>query len=493
MSIINNYTKAHMMCAFVLFSIYCKGQNLVPNYSFEQHTVACANIAVGGGGATDWISPVINPRFLYTYCNACTSNTCCGVPFNTVSYGYQYAHTGVAYAGVTATVQDNLPQDDNLRDYLQAKLLDTLRANKSYYIAFFMNLDNYYYLATNNVGLLVGDTAIQYYNNLFTPANPQILQYGNPLIIDTFVWVRVGGVYKAHGGEQYITIGNFNDNANTDTVSIDNNNNAGGYFIDDVSVIPLDSMQLKADAGRDTTINKGDSVFIGSRLCGLTNVVWYDSAGAVIDTGAPGFWVSPAASTYYIITQNVNGFYSADTVYITVLNPLPVSITNYQLRITDEVVNSWQTATELNTSYFMVQRSLDGKTFTDIGTVKAVGSGANSYQFIDESPAEGTDYYRLKSVDKDGKFSYSKVLSISLSNNNYQLSIVPNPARDYFTVENSNLKEILVIDELGRMVIDRKVTGTNISISLGNLSSGLYLVKGLKNDNSIVTGKLIKQ
>jgi hypothetical protein len=438
----------------------------------------------GLGGATYWGDAAINARFSYTYDNACASSTCCGVPFNTYGHGYQYARTGVAYAAIFSVEDDGTPLDSNSRFYLQTKLAVPLNANHNYYIEFYLNSENFYITATNNVGLLVGDTAIVSYNTKYTPATPQILQYGNPIIADTLNWVRVGGVYKAHGGEQYITIGNFKDDAHTDTIhAVSVGNPEACYEIDDVSVIPLDSMFLYADAGRDTTIKKGDSVFIGSRLCGLTNVVWYDSAGAVIDTGAPGFWVSPAASTYYIITQNVNGFYSADTVYITVLNPLPVSITNYQLRITDgdEVVNSWQTATELNTSYFIVQHSVDSKNFTDIGTVKAVGSGANSYQFVDNDPTGGVNYYRLKSVDKDGKTFFSKVVSASLTTDNSPLiTIYPNPTKGEVNIalpSNGNW-QIVITDITGRVITKQSCNGYEGSTKLSLAGAkGLYLVK----------------
>jgi hypothetical protein len=255
-------------------------------------------------------------------------------------------------------------------------------------------------------------------------------------------------------------------------------------------------MYLYADAGRDTTINKGDSAWIGTRLCGLTNVVWYDSANGKKDSltaNVPGMWVKPTVNTYYIITQNVNGFYSRDTVLITVIQTVPVTITNYELRITGdkEVVNSWFSANEVNVNHYNVERSTDGRVFNTVGVVKAKGSG--EYSFVDDSAIGGVSYYRLEVVDKDGSKAYSKVVSVSLNINNPSLIITPNPARDYFTIENINFKEVQVIDGLGRVVIDKKVISNNTTISLEGVSSGLYLVKGIKTDNSIVTGKLVKQ
>jgi len=360
------------------------------------------------------------------------------------------------------------------------------------------------------MGLLIGDTAIASYNGLYAAATPQIQLYGNPVVLDTLDWVKVGGIYTAHGGEQYITIGNFQDDKNTDTISIEStDDNGAGYGIDDVSVIPLDSMLLYADAGRDTTIYKGDSVFIGSRLCGLTNVVWYDSAGAVIDTGAPGFWVSPAASTYYIITQNVNGFYSADTVYITVINPLPVVLAWFKVTSPQPLSQgegqgpllSWETLTEVNVSHFNVQRSLDGKSFETIGTVASKGVG--SYSFIDPaafSPSgvgggSGVRFYRLQIVDKDGSKSYSKVLSVSLTTNNSPLiTVYPNPAKSSVTVKGSHIASIQVIDNIGRVVkVVSLKDATNPTLSVSGLPDGVYHLRVQTSDGGVSGVGFVKE
>jgi hypothetical protein len=499
---IKNYNKAHFMCALLLITIFSRAQNLVPNPSFEQHTVACSAIKkLNGGGATDWGDAVIGTFPSYFYANSCATSNCCGVPVNSYGDVFHYSHSGNAYAGIYGVI-DNGNSTVNLRDYLQAKLLDTLKANHSYYVEFYISLDGLYSSGCNNMGLLIGDTAIASYNGLYAPATPQIQLYGNPAITDTLDWVRVGGVYAAHGGEQYITIGNFSDDAHTDTITINNtqiHNNGTVYFIDDVSVVSMDSMLLYADAGRDTTINKGGWAWLGTRLCGLTNVVWYDSAGAVIATNVPGLSVSPAASTYFVITQTVNGFYSTDTVWVTVLNPLPVSITNYQLRITDgdEVVNSWQTANEVNILNYNVQRSWDGKDFQTIGAVAAKGSG--SYTFIDQAPLSageglGVRFYRLQVIDKDGSKSYSKVLSVSLTTDNSPLiTVYPNPTKGEVNVKlpSSGNWQIVITDITGRVITQQSCNGYEGSTKLSLAGAkGLYLIKII---NTISGQQIVKK
>ena len=482
----NNINKAHILWALLIITLNCKSQspyNLVPNYSFEDHTL-CGSVA--NAGAVSWYSPTVVPNYQYSYENACSTNPCCGVPSNVGGNGWQYARTGVA----CVAMEFSLNNGGSIRFYLQTQLIDTLKTNHCYYVEFYVNLINIAKDANNNISLYISDYGIGNNGIKNVYENPQILQYGNPIITDTLNWVRVGGIYTALGGESYITIGDFTDDAHTDTVNIKGGFYPGGYYIDDVSVIPLDSMQLKADAGRDTTIIKGDSVWIGSRLCGLQNVVWYDAGGNVIDTGAPGLWVKPTTNTFYVIEQNVCGQYSRDTVNIMVA-PMPVVLLSFNVSgfksfngNTNTLV-SWETATEINVSHFNVQRSTDGVTFYTIGKVKA--KGASKYSFIAPPPPEGgIVYFRLEVVDKNGSKTYSEVKEWTIDNG--RLTISPNPAKDYFTISGGNIREVFVSDLSGRILLK----STEKKIDISGLLNGVYLVRIETLDGKNVVEKLVK-
>jgi len=91
---------------------------------------------------------------------------------------------------------------------------------------------------------------------------------------------------------------------------------------------------------------------------------------------------------------------------------LPVKLISFSAQQNNKtVLLNWQTANELNTSHFVIQHGNNGTSFIEIGTVNAEGSGASGYSFTDNNPANGINYYRLESVDKDGATSYSKVVS----------------------------------------------------------------------------------
>ena len=490
---LNCFIKAPIIIgALTIFSICCNSQiqyNMVSNYSFEINS-NCA-VSTGGEGADSWYSPLVGNGAKYSYFNSCTTQFCCGVPSNTFGGGWQCARTGNAYSNAFFSSNNGL----NNRVYIQTKLLDSLKINHCYYIEFYVNLFNNSTYANNNISLLVGDTGILYYKGKYAPAIPQIQLYGNPIITDTLSWVRVGGVYTAHGGEQYITIGDFWDDAHTDTIQV--NKIMGGYpaayCIDDVSVIPLDSMQLNADAGRDTTIVKGDSVWIGSRLCGLTNVVWYDAYNNVIDTGAPGLWVKPTSNTFYVIEQDVCGQYSRDTVYISVA-PLPVLLAHYSLSPSfggggEVVSNQWTTTTEINTVYFNIQRSTDGIIFNTVGTVKA--KGASIYTFND--PLSNQDsrftklYYRLEIVDNNGSKTYSYIRSVFLNTDDSRCTISPNPAKDYINISGENIKSVQISDVHGKLILKSIKSRIDIkSLIPGVYYASIHYINGSKEVKEFV-------
>ena len=484
--IVNIKYECSLIAAFILICTNLNSQvNLVPNYSFEQVSFC----------PSKYYNPPPHPWYLVsifgtggTYANSCDTSNWAGVPLNYVKgkISYQYARTGNAYIGIEYFGSN--------RSYLQVKLQNSLKVGNCYYAEHFVNVPNPMGYACNDIGMLFTDTAFYADTTTGTTlpylANAQVLNYGNPIITDTLNWVKVSGVFTAKGGEQYLTLGNFYQNNKTQTLLINLNGYPGaGYYIDDVSVIPLDSMQLKADSGRDTTIIKGDSVFIGSYTNGLTNITWYDAGGNVIDTGAPGLWVKPTANTFYVIEQNVCGQYSRDTVNITVV-ALPVIIDNYKLIIDNgiqkySITNVWETSTEINTSHFNIQRSTDGISFETIGNVSA--KGASIYSFNDQSPLwGGLLYYRLEIVDKNGSKTYSDVKELSIIN--YQLSIAPNPSKDYISIIGSNIKQIIISDISGRVLlksIERK-------IDVSGLVSGTYIVQ-IETLNGIhVTQKLVK-
>ena len=178
------------------------------------------------------------------------------------------------------------------------------------------------------------------------------------------------------------------------------------------------------------------------------------------------------------------------------INNLPVELDFLKATFNNKNTEiNWHTSTELNTSHFTIQHSTDGISFTDIGTVKAIGSGANGYQFINNNSANGINYYRLESVDKDGSISYSKVVSVQLSSINSQFSIFPNPAKDRATISFGKLIDkatIALYDITGKAIITQQINSNTSTYQLNTqkLTKGIYIVKFITGTSS-VNGKLV--
>ena len=230
--------------------------------------------------------------------------------------------------------------------------------------------------------------------------------------------------------------------------------------------------------------------------CSPIHYQWYNN-GNPINGDTLNFITPDSSGSYTCTVTYINGSRVSSLPFHVVL---PVTLVSYTVIASavpviasaakQSVLNQWQTATEINTSHFNIQRSIDGKDFVTIGSVNAKGVGAYSYIDNNLPLAKGTLYYRLQIVDKDGALSYSDVRELSIIN--YQLSIAPNPAKNFVTITGSNIKEVCIVDLYGRTVVSKEVSNTNtIKLSVNNLSKGIYLVKAILIDGSIKTEKLV--
>src|SRR4029079_8939151 len=95
--------------------------------------------------------------------------------------------------------------------------------------------------------------------------------------------------------------------------------------------------------------------------------------------------------------------------------PLPVTFIGFTAELKNKsVLLQWQTENERNLSRFIIERSADGNTFSSVGNVAAAGNSSTKINntILDQLPLPGVNFYRLKMIDTDGKFKYSKVVAI---------------------------------------------------------------------------------
>lgn len=138
---------------------------------------------------------------------------------------------------------------------------------------------------------------------------------------------------------------------------------------------------------------------------------------------------------------------------------LPVELINFQGQLENKVIElSWSTASELNNLGFEIQKSTDGRNWNIIDFIKGQGTitEINEYQYQDFNPFSGTNYYRLKQIDFDGAFEYSKVISVEYGNSERSFNIFPNPSNGMINLQIDNLSNqrmnVKIFDNFGREV-----------------------------------------
>lgn len=163
-------------------------------------------------------------------------------------------------------------------------------------------------------------------------------------------------------------------------------------------------------------------------------------------------------------------------------NPLPVTFLNFTGKKNSEnqVVLQWATANELNSDYFLVERSKNGKYFESIGSVKAAGTSSqrHDYTYNDALPFAGSSYYRLRQVDFDGSSMYSKVVYIDGVND--ALIIHPNPTADFVEVESNGdgIASVKVRNEVGYLLkVPVKESERGVILNMTALPSGIYILE----------------
>ncbi len=187
-------------------------------------------------------------------------------------------------------------------------------------------------------------------------------------------------------------------------------------------------------------------------------------------------------------------------------NPIfPVNLFDFSGTADDKntVSLSWKTATELNSAYFGIERSLDGINFGEVGKVTAKGNSnaTAQYSFSDDKVAivkATSAYYRLKMVDTDGSYKYSAIVAVKLKKSNQLLFVNASVYGSTLTVRyNAATKEkttIAVYNSTGMQVANSTTTsdiGINTFTFNGRLAGGLYFIY-ITNGTEKVTGKLVR-
>lgn len=218
-------------------------------------------------------------------------------------------------------------------------------------------------------------------------------------------------------------------------------------------------------------------------------------------TGMPGTYAAPAiilnpddadiiwnsTNNRWEVSFDVDGF--SGFIVQTSAIALPVTLLEFKGRIiNDNALLSWKTENEQHADKTIIERSLDGRNYSAIGAVMAYNTaGTHSYNFTDiQVNLLSTDilYYRLKQVDIGGRYSYSGIVALSLSNKNITL-LYPNPVQDKLTLlittGKSEKLQMSIIDNTGRVIRKKELNISAGSIStqwnIHGLATGVYSLR----------------
>lgn len=267
--------------------------NLVPNPSFED-TIPCTSGSIGTSlAATGWSAIYGSPDYYNSvYASTCGYNVS-GLPTSS-NWGSQMPLDGNAYVGYSTYCNPGICGPNN-REAIQAQLTSAFITNKKYLISFFVNLASNCDYATDDIGVYFSASS-----SIPFPAPAQFYNPSGNFIIDTVNWTLISGVIIATGGEQYINIGNFKNDAST-TVTPNNPPSWSPttyYFTDMVSVYELPDIE----AGISDSICLGDTVQLNATCSGIWGGLqyrWFPSSGLSDTTILNPIALPTATTTYY--------------------------------------------------------------------------------------------------------------------------------------------------------------------------------------------------
>ena len=250
---------------------------------------------------------------------------------------------------------------------------------------------------------------------------------------------------------------------------------------------------------RRHTITQKDTIFLnlsGVRAQGYR----FEFIADNLNTGIEGFLednylhtripLNMSGSTIVNFTiVNIAGSYAPDRFRI-VFAPsiaLPVTFTSVKAYLQDKNINvEWRVENELNIKQYEVEKSTNGTQFTSLQIIPATANGRPSaiYVIMDTKPVEGYNYYRVKSIDINGKTAYTNVVKVLMGSLKHDISIYPNPITDgmihlQFLNQPQGKYGIRLLNKLGQLIMSREINradgnGTEIIKWDFNLAHGMY-------------------
>jgi hypothetical protein len=258
-------------------------------------------------------------------------------------------------------------------------------------------------------------------------------------------------------------------------------------------ILPAQTMQLTGNSGIELR-NSGANIQSTSSIFGyngnsisINGTEVFQGHATEVNSTTPGVVNGPAT---------VNSTMSP-VVFVNMV--LPVKLVAFGARESNGNVGlEWRTAGETNFDRFEIERSVNSRDWSKIGTVDGRGGGSTGtvYSFVDRGSMAGVNYYRLKMMDRDGQSEYSSIAVVNITSQNERMKVYPNPATSLLYISNIHpgaSQYVEVINASGQVVLRNKSqsAGNTISLNVGALGRGLYYLKLSDASGSVQTSEIV--
>ncbi|MEM6724909.1 MAG: T9SS type A sorting domain-containing protein [Bacteroidota bacterium] len=245
-----------------------------------------------------------------------------------------------------------------------------------------------------------------------------------------------------------------------------------------------------------------NSIFLGSQGDGFDELCFVQPTNSSIFGGSQGDGFDELC--YILPTNNriffgsINDGFSQECVVVDPI-PLPVELLAFDgtLLNPDEALLHWIVATEINNAFFVLERSLDARTFEEVAIIASLGNTTETREYFykdDIRSLEGQPvvYYRLQQVDLDESYEYTHVIALNLPTASEQQEYIlyPNPAKERVFLRYANAideeVQVQLFDHLGRQLWFGRVAALDLAIGypidLNHLPEGSYHIRMIDGD-----------
>lgn len=204
--------------------------------------------------------------------------------------------------------------------------------------------------------------------------------------------------------------------------------------------------------------------------------------------------IAPAKTEYVrIIGSSTGNYFKVDFACLTIKEKtLPVTLIDFKVaKEGNAAVLSWKTATETNSREFDVQQSTDAKNWLSLATIASRGESSTlqNYSYTHINPTGGNNQYRLKMIDRDDSFAFSRIINLNFESE--QIVIFPNPVsnRVKFNMNGVKILNVQIYSTNGTMVMDATPDSLN-ELDLTKISQGNYIMKVKKADGALISRRI---